>query len=51
MTTASYAVAGVTPSPHGGRSPAALLVATGIEKSYGRGLWRGTVRRCCVALT
>ena len=39
MTTASYAVAGVTASPHDGRSSAALLIATGIEKSYGRGFW------------
>lgn len=39
MTTANYAAAGVTASPPGGQSPAAQLVATGIEKSYGSGLW------------
>ena len=39
MTTANYTVAGVTDSPPDGRSRAAVLVATGIEKSYGRGLW------------
>jgi len=38
MTTATDLVAGGT-SPLPGRSPANLLVATGIEKSYGRGLW------------
>jgi len=39
MSAASQRVAGATASPLVSRSPAELLVATGIEKSYGRGLW------------
>jgi len=39
MTSSSYTVASVTAGPSGGRTPAALLVATGIEKSYLRGVW------------
>jgi ABC-2 type transport system ATP-binding protein len=39
MTTPSEAVTSVTASQPGGRSPEELLVATGIEKSYRRGLW------------
>ena len=39
MTTANSAVADQTASPLGGRSSAEVLVASEIEKSYGRGLW------------
>jgi ABC-type multidrug transport system ATPase subunit len=39
MTRASHPIQGVTASQHGGRSPAEILVASEIEKSYGRGLW------------
>ena len=45
MTTASYAVAGDAASPHAAPSPAELLVATGIEKSYRVGLWPSRRRR------
>jgi len=39
MTTVKGTVAGANASPLDSGSPAELLVATGIEKSYGRGLW------------
>ena len=39
MTQASHTVAGPNASPPGGQVRAELLVATGIEKSYGRGIW------------
>ena len=39
MMTTRFAVTGVAASKAGGESPSELLVATGIEKAYGRGLW------------
>jgi ABC-2 type transport system ATP-binding protein len=39
MTTVKNTVAGATVSRPAGQSPAEPLVATGIEKSYGRGPW------------
>jgi hypothetical protein len=39
ISTASYEVTDSTTSPPGPRAHAALLVATDIEKSYGRGVW------------
>lgn len=39
MTTVKSTVAGATASRPAGQSPAELLVATAIEKSYGRGFW------------
>lgn len=39
MATTRFAITGATASKANGASPPELLIATGIDKAYGRGLW------------